>query len=317
MNNWLDFRSIKREATLESVLRHYRLNLRRSGKDQYRGRCPIHCGEGVEAFHANLARNIFRCFACGAGGTVLDFVAAMERCSLYDAGEKLKTMISSLPQEKQIANQKELVTERRKVSLPLAFALRGVDCTHPYLADRGIDKETALTFGVGFYSGPGLMHRRLVIPIHNAEGELIAYCGRSVNQTQPRYRVPPGFAKSEFLFNMHRASATEEASVAIVEGFFDCMKLHQAGIPSVVALMGVVLYEPQYCALLGRFHDVILMLDGDVAGQKASKAIAAKLQPSCQVQVVELPVGVQPDQLSTAEIREILQPVLQRRLALR
>jgi len=317
MNNWLDFGSIKREATLESVLRHYRVNLRRSGKDQYRGRCPIHHGDGREAFHANMARNIFHCFACGAGGTVLDFVAAMEWCSLYEVGEKLKTMISSLPQAKQIANQKELVTERRKVSLPLAFALRGVDCTHPYLADRGIDKETALTFGVGFYSGPGLMHRRLVIPIHNVEGELIAYCGRSVNQTQPRYRVPPGFAKSEFLFNMHRVAAMEESSVAVVEGFFDCMKVHQAGIPSVVALMGAVLYEPQCCALLGRFHDVILMLDGDVAGRKASKAIAAKLRPRCQLQVVELPVGVQPDQLSTAEIQEILQPALQRRLPLR
>src|SRR4029453_1065212 len=277
MNNWLDFISIKREATLESVLRHYRVNLRRSGKDQYRGRCPIHCGEGVEAFHANLARNIFRCFACGEGGTVLDFVAAMERCSLYEAAEKLKTMISRLPRARQIANQKELVTERRKVSLPLAFALRGVDCTHSYLADRGIDKETALIFGVGFYSGPGLMHRRLVIPIHNAEGELIAYCGRSVDQTQPRYRVPPGFAKSEFLLNMHRVAAMEENSVAVVEGFFDCMKVHQAGIPSVVALMGAVLYEPQCCALFGRFHDVILMLDGDVAGRKATRGMPGKL----------------------------------------
>src|SRR5262245_48046419 len=142
MNNWLDFRSIKREATLKAVLQHYGVNLRRSGKDQYRGRCPIHCGEGVEAFHANVARNIFHCFACGAGGTVLDFVAAMQRCSLYEAGEKLKTMINPLPQSKQRANQKELVTERRKVSLPLAFTVRGVDCTHPYLADRGIDEET-------------------------------------------------------------------------------------------------------------------------------------------------------------------------------
>ena len=46
-------------------------------------------------------------------------------------------------------------------------------------ADRGIANETASEFGVGFYPGPGLMHGRLVIPIHNADGELIAYCGRS------------------------------------------------------------------------------------------------------------------------------------------
>jgi DNA primase len=82
MSNWLDFKSIKRESSLESVLRHYRVTPRRSGKDQYRGRCPIYGGDGLEAFHANLVRDVFHCFACGAGGTVLDFVAAIERCSL-------------------------------------------------------------------------------------------------------------------------------------------------------------------------------------------------------------------------------------------
>ena len=57
MSNWLDFKSIKREANLESVLRHYRVDLRRSGKDQYRGCCPIHRGHGRDAFHANMDRN--------------------------------------------------------------------------------------------------------------------------------------------------------------------------------------------------------------------------------------------------------------------
>jgi len=317
MSNWLDFRLIKREADLESVLRHYGVELRRSGKDQYRGRCPIHRGEGRDAFHANTARNVFYCFACGAGGTVLDFIADMERCSLYEAAEKLETMISSFGLSRPAAKEKELVTERRKVSSPLAFSLRGIDCAHPYLAERGISKETALTFGVGFYTGPGLMQRRLVFPIHNVAGELIAYCGRSVDQTQPRYRVPPGFAKSEVLFNLHRAAATEETSVVTVEGFFDCMKVHPAGIQPVVALMGVVLYEPQCCALLGRFQQVILMLDGDVAGRRATKIIAARLRPRCPIHVVELPFGVQPDQLSAQEIREILAPAMQRRLALR
>jgi len=317
MSNGLNFESIKREVNLEAVLLHYRVALRRSGKDQYRGRCPIHRGEGKEAFHANLARNIFHCFACGAGGTVLDFVAAMERCSLYEAGQKLQNIAGLLSQSRPVPNGKELVTKRRKVSLPLTFALRGVDYTHPYLADRGIDRVTALKFGVGFYSGPGLMRGRLVIPLHNADGALVAYCGRSVDQTQPRYRVPPGFAKSEILFNMHRAGATEETSVVIVEGFFDCLKVYQAGIPSVVALMGAALYEPQCRSLLGRFRHVILMLDGDTTGRKASTVIAERLRPRCSVQVVELPVDTQPDQMSMGEIQDILQPELQRRLEVR
>jgi len=158
---------------------------------------------------------------------VLDFMAAMERCSLYAAAQKLQDVAGSSGQPRLIRDETELVTERRRVSLPLNFKLAGIDGTHPYLADRGITEKTAVEFGVGFYAGPGLMHGRLVIPIHNADGQLIAYCGRSVDQTPPRYRVPPGFAKSAVLFNMHRAAATEENAVVVVEGFFDCMQVHQ------------------------------------------------------------------------------------------
>jgi hypothetical protein len=89
MQNWVDFAAIKGSVELAPLLRHYQVKLRRSGRDQYRGCCPIHDGDSREAFHANLSQNVFHCFACGAGGTVLDFVAAMERCSLRDAALKL------------------------------------------------------------------------------------------------------------------------------------------------------------------------------------------------------------------------------------
>jgi DNA primase len=304
MINSTDFKLIKRGVKLESVLRHYHVKVRRSGKDQY----PIHRGDGRDAFHVNLARNIFHCFACGAGGTVLDFVAAMERCSLFEAAHKLLAMTcSSLPMT-STAYEKELVTERRRVSSPLKFRLTGIDCSHPYLAERGITEPTARAFGVGFYAGPGLMYRRLVIPIHDAHGQLIAYCGRAVDQTQPRYRVPPGFAKSEILFNMHRASAEQDRSVVVVEGFFDCMKVYQAGIPSVAALMGSVLYDPQRLTLLARFSHIILMLDGDPTGRKATTVIAQRLAPHCNLRAISLPDGAQPDQLPSDELGNILRP---------
>jgi DNA primase len=204
-------------------------------------------------------------------------------------------------------SQKKLVTERKRSSSPLKFKLTGIDYSHRYLAERGITEKTAIEFGVGFYAGPGLMHGRLVIPIHNASGELIAYCGRSVDRTQPRYRVPPAFPKSEILFNMHRAVAEADNSVVIVEGFFDCMKVHQAGIRSVAALMGSALYEPQRHVLLERFRHVILLLDGDSTGRKASTVIAHKLRPHCSVQVILLADGVQPDQMSAKDTVDALQ----------
>ena len=73
------------------------------------------------------------------------------------------------------------------------------------------------------------MHDRIVIPIHNPEGELVAYAGRSIDGSEPRYKFPAGFHKSLELFNLHRVRG--EVSVVLVEGFFDCMKVTQAGFP--------------------------------------------------------------------------------------
>jgi DNA primase len=304
MGNWVDFAAVKHHLDFASVLRQYQVSLRRSGRDQYRGRCPIHQGDGREAFHANLTRNVFHCFSCGAGGTVLDFVAAMEGCTLREAALKLQGG-TDRPQIQRPTLQ--LVTKKTKTPTPLGFALRNIDSTHPYLATRGIEAVTAEEFGIGFYSGCGIFSGRVVIPLHNARGELVAYCGRAIDRTQPRYRFPPGFPKSEVLFNLHRAAAVGQQTAIVVEGFFDCLKLRQAGIAAVVALMGAALYESQQRQLLERFQRVILMLDGDAAGRRATATIAAHLQRHASVRVIHLPDAVQPDQLSTEAIRYFLQ----------
>jgi DNA primase len=307
MSNWVDFAILKQSVPLAVVLRQYQVSLRRSGREQYRGICPIHRGEGREAFHANLQRNLFHCFSCGAGGTVLDFIAAMERCTLPEAARKLQPM-AAMPATAatSTAPEKPRVTKKNKPLSPLGFTLRGIDSTHPYLAARGIEPATAAQFGIGFYPGSGILSGRLVIPIHNERGELVAYAGRALDRTQPRYRFPAGFAKSEILFNLHRAAAAAQPTVVVVEGFFDCLKVHQAGTAAVVALMGAVLYPSQQRALLERFQSLILMLDGDEAGRRATAMMAARLQPHASVRVISLPDSVQPDQLSTQAIRQSL-----------
>jgi DNA primase len=180
MSDQVDFATIKRSVPLAPVLAHYQVRLRRSGRDQYRGPCPIHRGDGAEAFHANLRRNLFHCFSCGAGGSVLDFVAAIERCSLREAALRLPQQ-NLLPTGTPLAVSKQLVTKRRGAPAALGFTLRGIDRTHRYLPARGIDERTAEEFGVGLYSGSGIFSGRLVIPIHNQHGELVAYCGRAVD----------------------------------------------------------------------------------------------------------------------------------------
>jgi DNA primase len=305
MSTWVDFTAIKLHVSLAVVLQRYQVSLRRSGCNQYRGLCPIHRGEGRDAFHANLSQDVFHCFSCGAGGSVLDFVAAMEGCTLREAGMRLQQQDLAAPAARRSAG-KATVTEKIRTPVPLGFTLRGIDLTHPYLQARGILPSTAAEFGIGCYRGPGLFSGKLVIPIHNARGELVAYGARALDGSTPRYRFPPGFAKSQVLFNFHRAAATGKRVVVVVEGFFDCFHLHQAGVRSVVALMGAALYEPQQYQLLARFPRVIVMLDGDAAGRHATADIVARLRPLCSVEVIDLAPQVQPDQMSTEQIRHVL-----------
>jgi DNA primase len=309
MATWIEFAAIKQTVPLLKVLEQYHIGgLRRSGKDQWRGRCPLHGGEGRDAFHVNTRKQLFHCFSCGAGGTVLDLVAGLEQCELREAAQKLATWwkLPVAAWASPVVGHKATVTEKREVLRPLVFRLRGVDGRHAYLSSRGIAEETAARFGIGFYAGPGLLSRRLVIPLHDETGQLVAYCGRSLDGAEPRYKFPVGFPKSQMLFNLHRAAATGAETAIVVEGFFDCLKVHQAGFGSVVALMGAALYDRQRSLLVERFRRIVLMLDGDETGRRASNAIASELARYCPVRVIQLAANVQPDQLAVSAIREVL-----------
>lgn len=108
-------------------------------------------------------------------------------------------------------------------------------------------------------------------------GKLVAYAGRAVDGRPPKYKLPAGFRKALELFNLQRAVTTGGNTVIVVEGYFDCMRVHKAGFPKVVALMGCSLSPAQESGLLHHFERIVLMLDGDAAGQAASEAIAARL----------------------------------------
>jgi len=308
MSDWVSFAEIKSRVTLAQVLRSYQVDwLRGSGLGQYRGRCPIHRGQGREAFHVHLERGVFHCFACGAGGNVLDLVAAMEGCSIREAALRLQGSQAAAGMAAGTAcgpAGRKLVTKKRAGNAPLGFSLE-VDRRHPYLARRGIDGATASHFGVGYFSGRGLMRGRIAIPIHDDQGRLVAYCGRTVEAGDPRYRFPAGFQKSQVLFNYHRARGAAGDRVIVVEGFFDCMRVHQAGFAGVVALMGARLSAPQQELLTGRFSKIVLLLDGDATGRTATAQIAGDLASVSDVTELLLPPGMQPDQMAADQIRRV------------
>jgi DNA primase len=109
--------------------------------------------------------------------------------------------------------------------------------------------------------------------------------------------------------NLHRAvqeGARQAGQAIVVEVFFDCLQVHQAGYGNVVALLGVSLSAEQEHLLETHFRELILMLDGDQAGRRASRQLVARLRGKVSLWSVEVPSGRQPDQLSSREIERLL-----------
>jgi len=306
---------------------------------------PTHSDKATEnSFSVSTTKNAWACQSSSCrqardgktGGNVLDFVAVMESCTIRDAGLKIQEWFrveASNERPKDYVPSRDrrkgkLATEKKEegsdevqaespddsgsdkdveaVNEPLEFQLKSVDTTHPYIRNRGLKQETAEYFGVGFFHGRGSMSERVVIPIHNEDGALVAYAGRSVNDSEPKYKLPAGFRKSLVLFNLHRALQTKSKAIVIVEGFFDCLKVFQAGFLCTVALMGSSLSEYQEKLLVENFDRVVMMLDGDEGGRSATSQITARLIRKQFVRVVNLPDGTQPDKLSSREIQKIL-----------
>jgi DNA primase len=344
--DWVSFDEIKKTVTLLMAIEHYGIPLRRVNANTLRGKCPLpsHGSEtSKESFTATLTKGVGGAWACQSqsciksrgrvGGNILDFVAAMERCSIRDAAIKLQLWflvpaagngagpIGKEPRANIFASKEpehELVSKKESdaggesdSNKPLAFNLQNIDLAHPYLNERGLSVETTKNFGVGFFPGKGSMHDRIVIPIHNSKGELVAYAGRTIDGSEPRYKFPAGFHKSLELYSLHRVR--DELSVVLVEGFFDCLKVMQAGFPCV-ALMGSTMSNAQEEIIREHFAHVVVMLDGDEAGRRASEEIADRLRRVVyQVEIVALDDGLQPDQLSSDELRHMLNsiPVMQ------
>jgi len=314
--NWVDFKAVKAAVTIEQVLGHYGVNWLRRNEDELRGRCPIHQGEGDRTFHASISKNAFHCFSCKARGNVLDFVAAMEKCSVRDAALKVQEWFSLPVGESGAAKapastggKKTAPEKQTPINPPLGFQLR-VDQSHGYGLSRGVSREVLEYFGAGLCVSKGTFSGRFIIPLHDQLGQLVGYAGRSIDSKEPKYLFPSGekgFYKSRLLFNLHRVVKEVEGDqpVVVVEGFFDCMKVKQAGYPCV-ALMGSSLSEQQEEMLCSEFGRVILMFDGDDAGKGVTEDCSRRLVRRVFVKAVHLLDGQQPDQLPADELQRWL-----------
>ena len=188
---------------------------------------------------------------------------------------------------------------------PLPRQLNGLDPGHSFLAEQGITTQTAKHFGAGFFRGPGTLAGRVVAPISNGEGELIGYASHSIDGSEPKFRYWPEFNKSEVLFNFKpaRCLASDFAlSVILVDGFLECMKVHQAGYPSVVSLTGPSLSGPQEQLLTDSFYQIVLFTNRP----ELSSRLAARLIRKSFIKVLADPAGRPPNQLLPDDIAALM-----------
>jgi len=342
--NWVDYREIKSGVTMEMVLGHYGLlaDLKQSGKNLV-GCCPIHKGTNPRQFSVNIEKNIFNCFGdCKSGGNVLDFVAKMEDIPIREAALLLQGWFlqgsgpaeppaSKAPEEKLVrkekkgnppaaADAKEEATPEKQEPLeedpiinpPLTFQLKSLTPNHEFFIERGISKETVEHFGLGFCT-KGMMNGRIAIPIHNEQGQLVAYCGRAVTQEQieneGKYKQPPNFVKTAVVYNLHRQPEKADLFI-LVESFLSVFRLHQAGYPNTLALMGSVLSEAQEALIAGRLSaggKVLLFFDNDGDGQKCAADCLSRLGRHAFAKVLDVGVyGRKPHHLKPEELKALI-----------
>jgi DNA primase len=339
-HEWVNYKSLRAELSFIEILHHYGVELKERG-EQWQGFCPLPTHEGKRnspSFSANVGRGIWQCFGCGAKGNVIEFATRMEGLNPENPDDFRKTalllqkMFVGKDGEEREKPRKEVMRERSGqedleaerpdsvVNAPLDFELQRLDYSHPYLRERGFTEETIKAFGLG-YCERGLMKGRIAIPLHDAEGALIGYAGRIVDEEAigkdtPRYLFPGSrerngtrheFRKSAFLYNGFRVA--KASRLVVVESFTGVWWLTQAGITNVVALMGASCSETQAALLRDLVPEdgsVWLFPDGDKAGERLAGETLVMLAPHRFVRLVKLSEGQQPTDLSPEELRRRL-----------
>jgi DNA primase len=207
------------------------------------------------------------------------------------------------------------------INPPLDFELKGIEPDHPYLKEKGYTEETVKHFGIG-YCARGLMQGRIVIPLHNADGKLIGYAGRmvdesAINADNPRYLFPSKrerqgviheFRKSEFVYGGFRIQQPVH-DLVIVESFTAVWWLFQHGFRNVVAVMGSSCSERQaelVIKLSRDFGRLWLMPDGDEAGRRCAETLLRLLSPYRFLRWVKLHENMQPTDLNDVELEQVL-----------
>ena len=329
------------------------VDLKRTGTD-YRGACPFHGGTHRN-LAVIPKKGMFYCYVCHEAGDVFSFFMkrfGMDYpTAVREVARKVGIVIPERSERQGPDPHEPLYSAAAVAQDWFARQLRDsseAEGARKYLVERGIPIEVAAELGLGFAPrrgefqagmaelgvkeddlvAAGLMVRRedgsvgprfrsrLLFPIHDLRGRVVAFGGRILGPGEPKYLNSPEtpiFHKGRSLYNLHvaRNAIRREENALVVEGYFDVLRLVQAGIEHVVAPLGTALTGDQ-AELLKRYtKTVTLLYDSDAAGLRATfRAGDELLRHDVRVRVATLPPGEDPDTLVQKGGAEALHAVL-------
>jgi DNA primase len=267
----------------------------------------VHGGDNPHAFVVDLAKDLWYCFTrCQGGGDVVELVRRMHRVGYRQSALYLATLAQAPP-----APPSPVTASSEKPFRPYTRRLR-LDPVAPLLRQKRIRSDTAQRFEAGGYYGPGFLRGCIAVRLHDPQTRPLGYAGRRLDPQQARlygkWKFPPGLPKREILYGFHHIATQRHKGLVVVEGPWGVMRLMQIGFPAV-ALLGIQLSSAQF-QLLYHSSRIVLMLDGDDAGRSASRKIANALTQHASVQVhrIELPQGLDPDDLHDTDLTHRLHP---------
>lgn len=293
-----------------------RVTLKKKGRN-YQACCPFH-DEKTPSFTVSPDKQFYYCFGCGAHGNVIGFLMAFDRMEFVESIEHLAAHLGlEVPREKSavVENTAPLFTILQATCDYYQQQLRAHPDAILYLKNRGLTGEIAKKFMIGFaptqwdnlihvFKNPiqqkelieaGMLieksgqrpfdrfRNRVMFPIRDVRGRVIAFGGRTITNEQPKYLNSPEtpvFHKSFELYGLYelRQSKKDFSQILVVEGYMDVVSLHQHGIQYGVATLGTAI-NPKHIQKLLRFSSVLVFcFDGDNAGKQAAwKALTMSL----------------------------------------
>ncbi len=314
-----------------------RVSLKKAGKD-YAGLCPFHA-ENTPSFTVSQQKQFYHCFGCGKNGSAIGFLMEYEGLDFVDAVKDLAQLAGmEVPASANQAGQRpktNLYAVTEKTTRIYQQQLKSAPQVIEYLKGRQISGTTSHTFQLGYALNQwdGLMKRfdqtesellkrtglttqndqgrtydkfrnRLMFPIHDKRGRVIAFGGRAIEADQkPKYLNSPEtdlFHKGNELYGYHLARKhSNEDHILVVEGYMDVIALHEKGICNAVATLGTATSAQHISNLFKVWDRIVFCFDGDAAGvQAAEKALNTALPLYLDNKIIDflfLPQGEDPD----------------------